>query len=287
MSQCKPIKTLMVELLSGEMSGEMSGQLSGVPSDASGDKKQAQARIDSHIATCSVCAREYQVLQGIYRETTEQEREVGVLMESINWDDNAQFISQRARFRSKSRTAPSRWSPVGFLTSGGFKLAVPTMAVVFFLGIWLGYILFYSTPRPLGDGVNEVRPQSTFSLARLESTLERKEVSGYFKQAHVLLADLMRPCGNDDEAARLQQENMPLVKILLKKNRYLSTDLDDPNLLSSRSLLKKIEWLLYEISTSEGPMDCKRLHHLQDYIEQERLLMKLRLVSKDVAYGEI
>ncbi|MCP4153925.1 MAG: hypothetical protein GY757_39730, partial [bacterium] len=112
---------------------------------------------------------------------------------------------------------------------------------------------------------------------------------GYFKQSQVLLTDLMRQCDDTGTSGPTDGLNIRRVKTLLNKNHYLSRDITDPQLLSSRKLLKKIEWLLYEmVSMEEGDgTDCNKLQQLQDYIRQERLLLKLRLVGKDINYSEI
>jgi hypothetical protein len=85
------------------------------------------------------------------------------------------------------------------------------------------------------------------------------------------------------------QVDIRRVRTLLGKSRYFRENLDNPQLLSSKPLLKKIEWLLYEIlmTNIEEDISCKKLQQLQDYIKQERLLFKIRLVGKELTLSEV
>jgi hypothetical protein len=76
--------------------------------------------------------------------------------------------------------------------------------------------------------------------------------------------------------------NRDRVKLLLNRSKYFTRDLDNPRLMSSRNLLKKIEWLLYEILSLNDAVSCRQLQQIQDYIRQERLLLKIRLIGKDI-----
>jgi hypothetical protein len=53
--------------------------------------------------------------------------------------------------------------------------------------------------------------------------------------------------------------------------------------------LEKIDWLLYEIlmTSTDDEISCKKIEQLQDYIKQERLLFKIRLVGEELAISEV
>ncbi len=223
-------------------------------------------------------------MKDIFNETSQVEDEAQLLMDSIDWDKNAELITDSIGIkRFKPPTASRGFS----LRTLSWKLAVPALTCFFLMGIWLGYLMFSNAPTTTVP--SDLVPGQDISLARLENTLARKEMAGYFKQSQVLLTDLMRQCDDTGTSGPTDGLNIRRVKTLLNKNHYLSRDITDPQLLSSRKLLKKIEWLLYEmVSMEEGDgTDCNKLQQLQDYIRQERLLLKLRLVGKDINYSEI
>ncbi len=267
--KCKEIKEIMMDFLSEEITH--SDPLS----------RERIAIMENHLTTCSRCRREYQLFQSIYQETRQIDDEANAVMTTIDWEENARVITQGIRFKFKKprRTWGFSFQPLNW------KLVVPTLAGVFILGLWLGYLLFY-TPSQVSLSW-EAASKTDAALARLETTLAKKEIQGYFQQTQLLLTDLMRQCEEDGTASWATQLNRQRARTLLNKNRYFNQDLSNPQLLSTKQLLKKIEWLLYEVLTLDEETSCDQLRRLQDYIQQERLLLKLRLVGKDISYSEV
>lgn len=258
MKKCKEIEDLLIDYACREIS-----------------PKEMQ-RAEYHLKVCSACKEEYQQYQRIFKSTAYLNRDSEKLMETIDWNGNAQEISRRIRSGS-SRAARSFSFTFNILN---WKALVPLTAAVFLLGIWLGYVLFHSSP---GQSFFQARPLGQqASLSRLETTLAQREVSSYLREAQLLLTDLMRQCDVKGAVFTREQLNRKRVKMLLTRSRYFDQDLDNPRLLSSKDLLKKIEWLLYEILTLDENISCDQLQRFQDYIRQERLLLKIRLIGKDI-----
>jgi hypothetical protein len=267
--KCKEIKKIMIDYLSRELT----------PDDPV--SRERIAIMENHVKTCSQCRREYRVLQNIYRETRQIDDEAHAVMAAIDWEENARVIAQSIPYQSKKQRRARDFS----FPSLNWKLVVPTLAGVFILGLWLGYLLFY--PPSQVSISREAISKTDAALARLETTLTKKEMQGYFQKTQLLLTDLMRQCEADGTASWATQINRQRARTLLNKNRYFNQDILNPQLLSTRRLLKKIEWLLYEVLTLDEEVSCDQLRHLQDYIQQERLLLKLRLVGKDISYSEV
>ncbi len=251
--------------------------------------------VEQHLASCPLCQTEYQEYQLLFQSTAELNKETQAVMDSIDWEQNAIDIARTARVSHATRTSRQRDNVPGrFPLTFGFnlfnrRLVVPAaVAALFFvlgIGIWLGYLLFHTPPTP-GPGILPMLPQQA-SLERLETTLAKKELAGYLSGAQLVITDLMQQCTPGEGETVRAGWNRRGVSELLSKSRYLNRDLDDPQLLTSRELLKKIEWLLYEILTSDDRMSCEELKHLQDYIRKEKLLLKIRLVDKDITFNEV
>lgn len=274
-TKCKEIKRMMVDYLSGEL--------------ANSDPRSKT--MENHLQTCPQCHREYAVLEEIYSETRRVGDAAEAVMETIDWEENVLDISRAVRIDESRRRARS-WKPSWSfaLPSLNWKLAAPVLAGVFILGISLGYLLFYQARQsPPGHLAEEkfLDPGDEALISRLETTLTRREMQGYFLQTQLLLTDLMRQCDEDGTAAWSSGASRQRVQALLNKNRYFNEDLSNPELLSTRLLLKKIEWLLYEMVELDEKSSCRELQRLQDYIRKERLLLKLRLVGKDISYKEV
>jgi hypothetical protein len=245
-------------------------------------------RIEEHLPTCQNCREEYTLIQQLNRETHRLDEECHAAMASIDWEESARTITGNIPFEEAPRKSKRPWFDFNLSRiSFSWKLAVPAMAGIFLLGIWLGYLFFHVTPT--GPSGTFVPTTSKSSLDRLENTLARKEVAGYFDQTQLVLTDLMKQCGEDGSFSLQNQVDIRRVRTLLGKSRYFRENLDNPQLLSSKPLLKKIEWLLYEILMTGKDEDtsCQKLQQLQDFIKQERLLLKIRLVGKELTLSEV
>jgi hypothetical protein len=269
--KCKDINPLLVDYASGQL----------LPADTQ--------RIEEHLPTCRNCREEYTLLQRLNRETRRLDEASNAVMASIDWEDAAQIITNNIPFkRTAPRNSKKPWFDFNLSAiSFSWKLAVPAMAGIFLLGIWLGYLFFHVNPT--GTSGTSVSATPEFSLDRLENTLARKEVASYFDQTQLVLTDLMKQCSTDESFSLQNQVDMRRVRTLLGKSRYFRENLNEPQLLSIKKLLKKIEWLLYEILMTdiEEDISCKKLQQLQNYIKQERLLFKIRLVGKEVSLSEV
>jgi hypothetical protein len=270
--KCKDINPLLTDYASGQLLPAVS------------------RHIEEHLPTCQNCREEYTLIQRLTRETQWLDEECNAVMASIDWGKTAHTITGNIPFEKVPRQSKKPWfdfywSRISF----SWKLAVPAMAGIFLLGIWFGYLFFHitptNTPGPFTPGLST----SKSSLDRLENTLARKEVASYFDQTQLVLTDLMKQCSTDGSFSLQNQVDMRRVRTLLGKSRYFRENLDNPQLLSSKPLLKKIEWLLYEIlmTNIEEDISCKKLQQLQDYIKQERLLFKIRLVGKELTLSEV
>jgi hypothetical protein len=180
-------------------------------------------------------------------------------------------------------------------------MAAAALTIVFGFGIGLGYLLFHTSENPLRQtplhqnplhqnqlASTDVRNSQDLPLARLENTLAKREVQRYIQQSQLVLTDLMGQCGTDQSFSWKSKMDMKRVRALVGKSRFFNQNLDNPDLLSSKELLNQIDWLLSEIiMNNDNDTSCKKLQKLQDYIKQQRLLFKIRLVGKELSMNEV
>jgi predicted anti-sigma-YlaC factor YlaD len=257
--------------------------------------------LESHVKTCPHCREEFLLVQRINHEMLLQEEACADLMTSMDWTGTARTISDGIPFKPETTTASQeswrRWRRFHWADLAGsavpfkWKLALPVLAGIFLLGIGLGYIFFH-TPSPAlppGAHVPGERTSNEISVALLEDTLAKREVAGYLKQTQLVLTDMMKHCETDDSFSIGNRVDIQRVRTLLNKSSYFKRNLDDPQLMSNKLLMKKIEWLLYEIlmTDADEKNTCRELQRLQDYIKQERLLLKIRLAEEELSLSEV
>ncbi len=258
MKSCKEINDIIIDYAGGDISAE--------------EMRQAK----EHLKVCGRCKKGYRKYVEIFENMESLNRESELLMKKIDWEKNAQDISRGIRL--KGTPAEKKFSFTSNMLN--WKILAPITTAVLLFGIYLGYLLFHASP---GEGIFRAESaQQQVSLARLEALLAEKEVSGYFKEAQLVLTDLMRRCDVEGDVFYQDRLNRGRVKLLLSRSKYFTRHLDSPRLLSSRNLLQKIKWLLYEILTLDDAVSCRQLQQIQDYIRQERLLLKIRLIGKDI-----
>jgi hypothetical protein len=246
-----------------------------------GDGDRVKKMIDAHLKICPNCQREFELMQRIYHQRDQNEKKAEAVIEEINWEENAEFITRRIFSKRFERAKVD--SKIGW----NWKIVVPVLATIFIMGICIGYILFYNSP-----GQDKLIPGSFTTnapvLTKLETTLTKREMRHYFKQTQLFLTDLMRKCDQSDNLGYSSDPiDLNTAKLLLNKNRYFNENKTNPELLSTRRLLKNIEFLLYEIMTLNSDVNCQRLQRIQKHIKEQRILLKLHLVSKDVSHSEV
>lgn len=275
-----------------------------------------------HVNLCPSCNGEFELICRLTQDASQIDETCQNIMETIDWEENAQMIGARIasenQIRSQKRRSFIRYIQklidyINETMNAGFswKLATSVLTSVLLIGVGLGYLLFDHSQHPASNSLENAPNQyagnhdaqrefnhspessfetsSTLSLARLETTLAKKEISVYFQQTQFLLTDLMKPYNTEGAFSFQNPIDMKRVKTLLNKNRYFSQNLDDPQLISSKQLLEKIEWLLIELLTFD-PNDRdlqSKMKQLQHVITEEKLLFKIRLFSKDSISNEV
>ncbi len=206
-------------------------------------------------------------------------------MKDINWEKNAIDIVRTVKLNEfKKNKKDNKYFTFPF------KFAIPLTVVILMIGIFIGQFISYN-----GNSNNFTKPNSfqthnqetIITLAKLESTLNKREINAYFDQANLLLTEIMEVCNNRAITTDIKYINSRRVRSLLRKNRLFNKDSYDAKWLVSHSLLKKIEWVLIEILMSEGKLDCDKQKQLQKYITEERLLFKVRLLSSEASFSEV
>ncbi len=200
-------------------------------------------------------------------------------MQEIDWEKSAIDINRTvklSKFNKKKHTNYFNFS---------LRFAIPIATLILIIGVSLGY--FLSIRNITQTNPSQYQTSAKITLARLESTLNKREINIYFSQAHLLLTEIMEVCVDNTIKIDTKYLNNRRVKKLLKKNRYFNKNSSDSQWLVSRNLLGKIEWVLLEILMADGELGCEIQKKLQKYITNERLLFKLRLLSSEASFSEV
>ena len=261
MNDCKRVKKLLVAYFSDEL-GTMEVD-----------------QVKAHVEKCQSCQIKYHQIQETFRGIGYLQEDCNQAVKAKDWGSEAVRLN---RPPVSSKPADRRYFP--FYLSR-WKVSSFALATVFILGLMAGYFLFYSTD----SAGSKLKESVNFNGAmnRIETTLSRRQILDYFRKTQLLLTGVMEQCHIKSGIPLNKWSSTEQIKILLVKNRYFSQDLNDPQLMSSKNLLRKIELILYEMLIMKEEITCEQIQRLQRLIHQERLLLKIRLIEKELSSYEV
>ena len=196
------------------------------------------------------------------------------LIHDIDWEETAHKISGRVK-ASAFKHEPAKVFSFLFL-----KKLAPVALGLFLMGFIAGWLIF--TGRSGNENLQKRDFNHLPSLDKIEASLNRIEIVDYLRKSQLILTDLME-VNLDHPAAQLQNTfHYENAQMLLRRNRFFKGQLNDPQLLSARNLLYKIEKLLIELVAREKEITEKDLYQLKLFIEREKLLLKIRLIEKEL-----
>jgi hypothetical protein len=236
-----------------------------------------------HIETCPDCAAEVSALEKLMEGADSLGREMKAALTEIDWDAQAEKVvaavwdapARRGREPEGKRT----WHPV-------FRFR-PVLAGLA-LGILVGAAAMFVVYR---QGLLEKRPAQTFFasnefLGRVDQEIARRDTLDYLEKSQYVLLELAqtRTEGGD---CRLTEAAARETRELLSKKKYLNPQLEKARMLKAKEICDQIELLFYELAQmSEGltPAQCRGI---QSLIEEKNILLKIKLLKKELQESEV
>jgi hypothetical protein len=256
MEQCYKIKPWLEWLAAGEI----------------GDWERARA--EAHVRECPACRCElssWQALLAAASKRAAAEAECQV----IDWDTVSGRIMKKIRQADVVMQMPPRRRI--------FSIAPLATAASLLLVLGAG-IFFLTRTRPGIPPGPEDGKISLAAVSRLQSGLDREGVISYLQQSQLMLTDLLKNCASEEVAAWEIRLYSQKAKELLLKKKYFQQNLSALEWLKVRNVSERIDWLNYEILQLENRQLCSQISRLQRIMENEKLLLKIRLLERDLSY---
>jgi len=231
-------------------------------------------RVEAHLRECASCRRElasWQSLLGAAADRGAVEAEC----RAIDWDTVSAKIMRKISDANGRHETPARRRVFSF---------APLATAASLLLVIAAAMFFLTRPRPgiaPGTGNDEL---SAATVDRLQSGLAREEVISYLQQSQLMFSDLLKNCADEGTASwEVRLYSRQARKLLLQK-KYFQQNLPALEWLRVRDVSERIDWLNYEILQLEDHRLCSQINRLQRIMENERLLLKIRLLEKDLSY---
>lgn len=252
MSKCKRMATDLELLAAGELEGTR------------------RRRVESHLDACPACRRALAAWRSLLAEAVVPDAEMDAALESVDWPEVMERIVAAA---GRRRLAVRRHGPA---------LSWPRLAAAAVLATAVGLGLFFlgraTAPRPGGGSGGDA---AAAVLARLRGELAREEAGAYLRQSQLLLTGVLRSCDGGDVAPWEMRQATGQARELLMRKRYFRQGLSALDWQKVQPVSERIDWLSYELLRLGEEGSCADIARLQRELENEKLLLKIRLLRDE------
>ena len=260
MIKCRFVRPELAAFLSGEL-GE-----------------GARKKVQRHLESCPDCRREMSALRDLLRDARTLETDIEGEMESVDWEAQAEKIASAAWER---RTQPEPGTVgAGFrFFSPAWRPVLAGVAMGVVLGSLSAFLILRKGAGPRAAGGRYFA--SAGFLERVDVEIARRETLDYLEKSQYVLLDIVGPdAGASGAAAGKARE-------LLAKKKFLNSELDKVRMAKAREICDQIELLFYQlVDISSGLTDAQRAE-LRSLVEGKDLLLKIRLLKKELQESEV
>lgn len=221
------------------------------------------ASVTSHLETCPECVAYLKQLKTLMGDIDSRREEIDLVMEEMDWDGMARRVTRYAM----------RPQPVPAKARRSWRL--PLAAALFGLGLVTGYLVFHDRNVAPAAGPGDI--QLANSIRLVETAMDRREIVDFLGRGRLLLTELMHATDSDADRRVLAEA----ATRLLRDFRYLGQNPANDGIPEARGVMERFSWVLTELSY-DPPPDRERVDTVRRLVEKERLLLKVRLIEREL-----
>lgn len=229
-----------------------------------------QQALEKHLCSCPACRRELEAWRSLLDAAAIPAAEIEAAAAAVDWptvSDRILAAAERRRFAARRPALSPAW-----------LAAAAALAAAAGLGLFfLGRSTAPSVSAPSG------RAGLAAAVMHLQAGLAREEAISYLQQSQLVFVDLLKDCPSEEMAANELRLYSRKAKELLLRKKYIEQNLPPVEWLKVRPVSERIDWLNYEILQLEEPRLCSQIRRLQRLLEDEKLLLKIRLLERDLS----
>lgn len=266
--KCKNIQTDLVAFLYGEL-------------DAA-SKKQVQ----SHLDICRDCRQEFLRIKEVIQAADTLSTDIEGALASMDWDSLPAQISETV-FEGNSVKA-RRTYPKSFWRSLTQSRLKPVYAALL-LGLVMGSLATMIVMRTsfLKENRGESFVVSPEFLERIELEMARRETLEYLEKSQYVLLDFVQASTERTPGVWQHTLASQTAQDLLAKKKYINPQLDKFRMAKAKEICDQIEILFFELSRITDQLSEQELQNIQNLIEEKQLLLKIKLLKKELEESEV
>jgi hypothetical protein len=243
---------------------------------------EEERTMSAHLGACPRCRKEVETIRALFDGTDSFREETRAALASVDWETLPSRIAARLPKRSapesryRERYRPSLWSP-------RFRPALAGLLVGLLLG---GTAVFFALRKPSAP-----RPAAEFFASgefmdRLEVELARRQTLSYLDKSQYLFLDVLNRTAGSESAAQGALTSRETQDLIARK-KYLNPQLDKFRMAKAKDLCDQIELLVFELSQLSPEVGAAEIERIQGMVRDRQLLMKIRLVKKELERSEV
>ena len=243
-------------------------------------------RVRSHLDICPHCQEELQGIKELVRAANSLNDNVEVAMASLDWDALPNKISN-AVFDHKS--APTQQAPRRSFWEILVQSRLKPVYAALLVGLMLGSLATLIVMRTslLRESRGESFSVSQEFLDRVELEMARRDTLDYLEKSQYVLLDFVQASPEKTPQPWRRDLASEAAKDLLAKKRYINPQLDKFHMAKAKEICDQIEFLFFELTQISDQLSEEDLQNIKNLIEDNQLLLKIKLLKRDLEESEV
>ncbi len=259
MKKCRKFKKAWISYLYGELERE--------------DRKQLEA----HVQACPQCQQELKGFESVLEKADRVRADMQKAMDSVDWEALPAKIAENT-FRKKAKAPWYRLHP-----------HMRPVYAALFVGVILGVtvtLVFVRVPQVWRTGEVAFHvPQDV--LEGMDVEVARRETLDYLEKSQNLLLDFIQLSPAEYDEYLQNELASGQVRSLLSKKKYINQQLDTYQMAKAKAICDQIEFLFLELTQISPTLSEAELNKVQELIKERKLLLKIRLLKKELEQSEV
>lgn len=246
------------------------------------DKNQ----VEGHLETCQKCKAELLELKEVYEAADLLNVDMEKAIESVDWENFPTRIADGVFDKKPSREKQPRRAGLGpFLLQPRFRLVYAGILLGIIVGAVVTFLIFRSPPLQVAEGGKIIVPQGFYDMMELE--MARRDTIDYLDRSEYLLLDFVQ--SSPEKSVEFWQSDYAAQRALdlLSKKKYIDPQLDKIKLAKAKVICDQIELLFFELMQISDELSMEELKKIQRLIQERKLLLKIKLVRKELQKSEV
>ena len=242
--------------------------------------------VEAHLEICQECTNELRKLREIYETADLLNEDIEKAAAEVDWENLPARIADGVFDEDLTPVRrPDRAGLWPFLFQPRFRFAYAGLILGIIVGAVATFLVFRTPVPQAADGGRIIVPQGFYDMMELE--MARRDTIDYLDKSEYLLLDFIQ--SSPEKSVEFWQSDYASRKTieLLSKKKYIDNQLDKINLAKAKAICDQIELLFFELMQISEDLSVEELRNIQRLIEERQLLLKIKLVRKELQKSEV